>query len=139
MPVQQCASYDVIGRVADYQLDPRNVKSNITAATDDQTTPEKTRRRRQIFQRKRGSSIKRQTIVGDDSITIVSSDSTSPSSPAGSPPPASTPDLVGTGFVPGAGGATPDDSVAVDATGTGSDLGVVGTPDAVGTPAAGVS
>lgn len=84
VPIQQCPSYDIIGRVNDYQLDPRNVKSNITAVEDDQ--PEKTRRRRQTLERRRREI--RQTIVGDDSITVISSDSTgSPPSPSPVPSP----------------------------------------------------
>ena len=86
VPVQQCPSYDIVGRVNDYQLDPRNVKSNITAIEDDQL--EKSRRRRRHTFGRRQREI-RQTIVGDDSITVVSSDSTgSPSfpSPPFSPP-----------------------------------------------------
>ena len=65
VPIQQCPSYDIVGRVNDYQLDPRNLKSNITAAEDD--LPEKSRRRRQNIRSRRGDIP--QTIADDDSNT----------------------------------------------------------------------
>jgi len=109
--VEQCASYDIVGRVqADYQLDPRSkLNSTITAEDDDTLSllPEAranstARRRRQSFLQKHGKSISRQTIVGDDSITVVSSDA-----------PSSIP--VGGGSVPVAGGSLPvaDDAITV--------------------------
>lgn len=83
VPVEQCPSYDVIGRVADYQIDPRSkLNSTIISADDgdivivkqsEGRSAESTRRRRQ--------SHHRQTIVGDDSITVISSDSDPSQSP----------------------------------------------------------
>ena len=54
VPVQQCPSYDIVGRVNDYQLDPRSKKTNITA--NDDKEPEGSRRRRETFRRRRGDA-----------------------------------------------------------------------------------
>ena len=77
VPIQQCPSYDVIGRVSDYQLDPRNVKSNITAEDDDQL--EKSRRRRQTLRHRRGDV---QVTITEDSETDISSKTTTTDSPS---------------------------------------------------------
>jgi len=70
VPTQQCPAYDVIGRVSDYQLDPRKVKSNITAEAEEE--PEVTRRRRQINRRRRGDAPL--PVDGQDAVTVVSSE-----------------------------------------------------------------
>lgn len=92
VPVDQCASYDVIGRVNDYQIDPRSKLNSSVSADDDVLIPtaegrnSTARRRRQSFHHK---LVGRQTIIGDDSVTVISSDApadfvpgvSSPSSP----------------------------------------------------------
>ena len=120
VPVEQCPSYDVIGRVSDYAIDPRSKFNSTIVADDDDVVILKTETRAlNNTRRRRQSAFHRQTIVGDDSITVVSSDSsssTSPisgggtvSNPISSPPVADFPTTVG-GVNPV---DTSDDSVSV--------------------------
>lgn len=136
VPIEQCPSADRIGRVSDYAIDPRSkAKSNATIieADDDivilnqpEATPAPTARRR------RQSIHHRQTIVGDDAITVVSSDSTPGTNPINAP-------------ISGGDVSSDSDSIIVEAAdaasgGTpgavGAAPGVVASPGVVGSPAA---
>lgn len=84
VPVEQCPSYDVIGRVADYAIDPRSkLNSTIVADEDDIVIVKQAEGRSVDKTRRRRQSHLRQTIVGDDSITVVSSDSSATNNPIG--------------------------------------------------------
>lgn len=126
VPAAQCPSYDVIGRVADYAIDPRS-KLNSTIVADEGdivvvqqaegrqlasgSTKESTRRRRQ-------SGHHRQTIVGDDSITTISSDSSALQSPLNPPSGGASP-IAPIAEFPAAGSDPADlESISVDAAGS---------------------
>ena len=85
VPEHQCPTYDIIGRAANFNL-----------TENDADAPKLIRHRRQINRRSANS---RQTIVGDDTITVITSDSTISGSPAPTSP--SNPLEIGTGFLPG--------------------------------------
>ncbi|XP_032795398.2 uncharacterized protein LOC116931857 [Daphnia magna] len=149
VPVEQCPSYDVIGRVADYQIDPRS-KLNSTIVADEAdivivkqpegrqlaspSSKDSTRRKRQSFHN-------RQTIVGDDTITVVSSDSSASQSPLNPPSSGSGP-VAPIADVPISAGDSDDlESISVDAAdsvpaGDGGSAPVAVSPPAVaGAPA----
>lgn len=120
--VEQCPSYDIISRVqSDYQLDPRKANTTISAEEEGAQLPlaearnglNSTRRRRQSFHR---LSQGRQTIIGDDSITVISSEV-----PADFVPPTVGGGgggigggVIGGGVI-GGGVADSEDSISVDA------------------------
>ena len=142
--MEQCPSYDVIGRVSDYQIDPRS-KLNSTITADDgdivivtQSEGRKVdpvRRRRQSFHHHR------QTIVGDDSITVVSSDSSASQSPF--PPSGGGGVASPIAEIPVAGGgpiaADTDDVIIVDAPIAGNPVGGVGVADVAGVAGVGAT
>jgi hypothetical protein len=158
VPVEQCPSYDVIGRVADYAIDPRSkLNSTIVADDDDivivsqaegrQLAPGSESPKKESTRRRRRQSIHhRQTIVGDDSVTIVSSDSSASQSPLNPPSGGASPiapiaEFPAAGSDPAGGDL---DSISVDAAGSapaadGSVPATVGAPAAPGVVGAVVS
>ena len=143
VPVAQCQSYDIIGRNVDYQIDPRTKGTNVTATEVEGdivivTTAEgrslsnsnsTQRRRRQSFNRFNRQS-GRQTIIGDDAITVISSDAPadsfpglSPSPPSGGSPAASPGPVEDFPISSGDNGSGSTDSISVPAI---SDPGVNG-------------
>ena len=158
VPVEQCPSYDVIGRVADYAIDPRSkLNSTIVADDDDivivsqaegrQLAPDSESPKKESTRRRRRQSIHhRQTIVGDDSVTIVSSDSSASQSPLNPPSGGASP-IAPIAEFPAAGSDPVGgdlDSISVEAAGSapaadGSVPATVGAPAAPGVVGAVVS
>ena len=118
VPVEQCPAYDVIGRGSDFAIDPRTkTPSAIVVEEAENATATETQSRRRRRSPRRPVGI-RQTIVGDDSITVISADDPS-FTPGGSLTPTTTQRPV-SGDVPITG---TDTTGSVTGAGTGAGIG----------------
>lgn len=120
--IEQCASYDIIGRGGDYSIDPRS--KNRTIVSPESDTEEASEQSSEL-RRKRspaGSTHNRQTIIGDDSITVISADDSLLSNPSGGSVSATT-----TTVRPTPGDETPSDDSTLSGVAPAGDLIGTGT------------